>query len=318
MASPVTVRLPVPPGVAPGPLQTALQRALAVFAEVETACTRFVATSPLMRANDHPEVWHRVPAPLFDALVAAADAHRSTGGRFDPRVLTDLTRLGYGRSLPFEAGPVEVPADLADPADPAGPADAPPASPSRRPVPWHPRFQTATREVHLDGSPVDLGGIGKGLAIRWAGDRLATVTSDFLVEAGGDCLCAGLAADGGPWRVGVEDPLGGEQVAVLAVSDRACATSSIRLRRWRAGGRWVHHLIDPYTGEPGGAGLLSVTVVHSDPAIAEVASKVHFLAGLPGIAREVETCGYGVIWVDDNGVLRANAAAGEYVQWLRT
>ncbi len=35
------------------------------------------------------------------------------------------------------------------------------------------------------------------------------------------------------------------------------------MNRWRApDGRLVHHLIDPSTGEPGGAGLLAVTVAY--------------------------------------------------------
>ena len=66
---------------------------------------------------------------------------------------------------------------------------------------------------------------------------------------------------------------------MLEVADEAVATSSTRVRHWRAGGTEVHHLIDPDTNRPGGDGLVSVTVVSSDPAWAEVWSKVLFLEG---------------------------------------
>ena len=45
------------------------------------------------------------------------------------------------------------------------------------------------------------------------------------------------------------------------------------------GDREVHHLIHPRTGEPGGDGLLAVTVAAPDPAWSEIWSKTLFLAG---------------------------------------
>ena len=89
-------------------------------------------------------------------------------------------------------------------------------------------------------------------------------------------------------------------MAVLGLRDQACATSSIRVRRWTAGGPPVHHLIDPRTGEPGGDGLLSVTVTGPDPAEAEVCSKVLFLAGRQKV-RSVAVTGLRPLWVDTAG-----------------
>ena len=133
---------------------------------------------------------------------------------------------------------------------------------------------------------VDLGGIGKGLAVRWASELLATEFGSFVVDAGGDCYCAGDADGSGRWRIGVEDPLAPtEHIAVLGLRDRAVATSSVRLRRWVVGKRRVHHLIDPRTGSPGGKGLLSVTVAAYDAARAEVSSKALFIAGRTVLSR---------------------------------
>jgi thiamine biosynthesis lipoprotein len=77
----------------------------------------------------------------------------------------------------------------------------------------------------------------------------------------------------------------------------------------------VHHLIDPRTGEPGMGGLRSVSVVHPDPATAEVWTKVLFLHGRSGIADAAAAVGLAAIWVDDQAVLETSEAAEPFVMW---
>jgi len=169
----------------------------------------------------------------------------------------------------------------------------------------------------LLGESVDLGGIGKGLAVRWSSQELAAITDNYLVEAGGDCYCAGVASDGAPWRIGIEDPTGAaEPIAVLSLKNRAATTSSIRLRQWRAGDRVVHHLIDPRTQRPGGDDLVAVTVVGKDPAAAEVDSKVLFLAGRQ-IAATARHHGIAALWVDVHGQVSTSASMERHLLWQR-
>jgi thiamine biosynthesis lipoprotein len=283
-------------------LEAAIAAALEVFHQVEAECTRFDPASPLMQANANNDRPIAVPSLCFAALTAAAHAYERTDGRFDPRVHDDLRRLGYTRSMGFETGHVEV-----DDAEVDGRADL---------APWRPTFDARESTVHLDGSQVDLGGIGKGLAVRWASAVLRRTTADYLVEAGGDCYAAGSAPDGGAWRVGVEDPLGApDPLLVLEVADRAVTTSSIRIRRWTAGDRPVHHLIDPRTGLPGGIGVLAVTVVGSDPAVAEVDAKVLFLEGsdrIAAAATDIAAC-----WVTEDGELMTTPHLERCVMWRR-
>ncbi len=267
----------------------AVDRALAVFRAVDAACTRFDPGSPLMRVNARPDRWHPVPLLLLRAVEEAHRAYERTHGRFDPRVLRDLVDLGYDRSLPFASGQVVT----------RGTSHRRPA-----PGPWRPRFRGGRRpEIHLGGVPIDLGGIGKGLAVRWATEILDGSLDAYLVDAGGDCACRGTGPDGDGWRLGVEDPHAGSgpPLAVLEVRDAAVATSSTRLRRWRSGDRSAHHLLDPSTGRPGGAGLAAVTVIADDPADAEVASKALFLAGTAGVAGEARRRNTAAFWVDTAG-----------------
>ena len=214
-----------------------------------------------------------------------------TNGRFDPRVLADLDRLGYrGAPLP---GAVRCPGS------------------TRRVV------ERCGRHALSLPRPVDLGGIGKGLALRWAAAELAAGGwHDFLLEAGGDIVARGTGPGGDPWLIGIEDPCGGEDLAVIAATDVAVATSSIRLNRWTVDGRTVHHLIDPRTHEPADGGLLAVTVAFVDPAWAEVWSKVLFLDGRDAIAAEARSRGLAAWWVGDDGVLEMTPAARTMTVWI--
>ena len=302
MACDITVRA-VARGSDPTRLHGKVAKAMDVFRVVQIACTRFDESSPLMRANAAPGQWSSVPQICFDSLREAYHAYLLTDGRFDPRVLDDLVRLGYARSM--KAGvPLEI--------------DAPHALDRRAPLPeWAPEFRADSSEVMLGELPIDLGGIGKGLAVRWCSDRLrAGGVADHLVEAGGDCYCAGLAPEGGPWRLAVEDPAGSDTpVAVVELTDLACATSSVRIRQWRAAGQLVHHIVDPRTGLPGGAGLRSVTVINADAATAEVWSKTLFLFGSADIAEAARTQQIAALWVDEAGSLHLSPAIARHVIW---
>jgi thiamine biosynthesis lipoprotein len=295
----------------PGPGATAaVASAQQLVERVERSCTRFDPASALMRANVDPQHWHEVPVELFSALRAAEVAHRVSEGRFDPRVLGALQALGYDVTF------TDVEDDCA--LDPAG---APPgrdtASPATR-RPWRPRFDTRRRSVRIGRSPVDLGGIGKGLSVTWAARLLAPHAASVLVSAGGDVQTVGDGPDGAGWSVGVEDPAGGaDPVAVLQLRDGAVATSSTRLRRWRRAGRDVHHLVDPRTGLSADTGLVAVTVVDAEASAAEVWTKALFIEGRGAVREYADRLGIAALWVDDRGWVGTSRAMKPFVAWQR-
>lgn len=289
-----------------GSVGGATDRALEEFHLIERACTRFDPASPLMRANRHPRRWHRAPEALYSTLVEARQAYRRTGGLFDPRVHDRLVELGYDRSF-----------HLVDEEGQASPS-APPPSGGPIAEEWRPGFVPGARLVRLGASRVDLGGVGKGVALSRAASRMRRATQDFLIDAGGDIYASGRPCATEGWRVAVETPSGGSgPVAVLEVSGLAVATSSIRVRRWHAGGRTVHHLIDPRTGEPGGDGLGAVTVVHENPVEAETWAKALFLAGAGGIAERAEAIGLAALWVGTDDQVGTTPAMVAHLVWTR-
>ena len=305
MASPL--RLSIAPGELPDDIADLVADAAwtivrATFEVAEAAMSRFREESELTRLNRRVPEAASVSRPLERALSAADRANRVTGGRFDPRIVDALERIGY-------AG---VPQGQATDARVAGG-----------------RVRVLERQgrggrVALP-CPVDLGGIGKGLALRWAANALdASVVGDgepplaYLIDAGGDIVASGSPGGHEPWHVAIEDPAGGpEPVAVVAVHDRgAIATSSVRRLRWEHDGRTVHHLIDPRTGAPGGEGMRAVTVSGPDPAWAEVWSKALFLEGARDIAGLARARGLAAWWVTTEGRLEMTATARLRTAWV--
>ena len=281
------------------------ERAQRVFESVASSCTRFDPSSALMRANTAAKNWATLPVECYDAIAAAYDAHRFTLGLFDPRTLETLTELGYESTLPFESQEIS----LTTSAVAVGAKE-------HRIRPWKPSFDLARHAVRVGDRPIDLGGIGKGLAVRWSADVLRDAGDAVLIEAGGDVMALGAGPNGDGWMISVENPSSGsDPVAVLRLTDQAVATSSTRIRSWVVDGEQVHHIIDPRTRRPAQSFLRAVTVVHSDPADAEVWSKSLFIAGRSQIRKLSDDKGLAALWVDVDGRMTMSRAMREFVAW---
>jgi thiamine biosynthesis lipoprotein len=274
-------------------------RASTEMAGAEAALSRFREDSALSRLN--AAVGSAAPLVvdrrLRRMLALAHRAQRLTGGRFDPRTLEAMEALGERAGVRYTA-----------PATPPLSCD----------TTW---LRRAGREQLWIGAPIDSGGLGKGLGLRWAlnaARRAAPRASGLLLDAGGDVVTHGTPRDADAWQIGIEDPSGsGEPLAVVAIRGGALATSSTAVRSWRApDGSLAHHLIDPRTWRPADGGLRAVTVAHADPAWAEIWSKALFLGGAQGIADEARSRDLAAWWIDRDGGLAMTPAARQASVWV--
>jgi thiamine biosynthesis lipoprotein len=294
-------------GAVAGSAASAWAAVEAEFEAVDLALSRFRRDSELTALNRMAGT-DRVVEVSWRLRTAVATMHRATcmtDGRFDPSVLGALEAIG-------EHG-ADVPAPRDDDED--------------KPTAWPRGTSVAAlelpRPIRTPLQPLDTGGIGKGLALRWAARRALErmpIGTALLLDAGGDVLAAGRNADNA-WQVGVEDPLAqgadDDPIAVVAVADGAIATSSVRVRNWLGpDGRPVHHLIDPVTRAPARTGLLAVTVAGPDPAWAEVWTKALFLTGNQGIRDEARARGLAAWWIDADGRLGMTPAARARSTWV--
>jgi thiamine biosynthesis lipoprotein len=262
-----------------------------IFASTEHDLTRFDASGPLSvlnRASGSPR-FTTVSPGLMSALITAHRAHRLSDGLFDPRIIGALESAGESAGIDLPSSPTLL-------------------RPGER---W---LQLRHRRMAADlAAPVDLGGIGKGLALRQAARALhAWGITTFLIEAGGDLVAGGPPGNEAGWRIALRDPAARDPIAVIELHDTALATSSTARRRWASpDGSIAHHLIDPRTLKPAVSRLRCVTVLASDPAWAEVRAKVELIRGdLDGLVR-----GASVWWLTNDGKLGMTRAAEARTVW---
>ncbi len=241
-----------------------------LLAEVDLACSRFRPDSELVRLNAADGEPLAISTTFAELIAAALRAAALTSGDVDPTCARALTGIGYDR-------------DFAD-VKAAGDA-APRLTGSVGPLPgW--------QSVHLDqaghrawlehGAQIDLGATAKSWAADRCAERLAsTLGCGVLVSLGGDVSVAGPPPPE-HWRIRVTDDHAAPASApgqTVTISSGGLATSSTTVRAWTVGGRPVHHIIDPATGEPARSCWRTVSVAAGSCTDANIASTAAIIRG---------------------------------------
>ena len=129
---------------------------------------------------------------------------------------------------------------------------------------------------------LNFGGVAKGYAADEAAQILRGHGIEHaLLDLGGDIYALGTRPDGNPWRIGIRSPLGdGAVIGIVELSDTSAMTSGSYIRYFEQDGRRYHHIFDPQTGRPADSGLLSVTVIYENAALADAVSTAFFVLGI--------------------------------------
>ncbi len=135
-----------------------------------------------------------------------------------------------------------------------------------------------------DGVTIDLGAIAKGYITDRIADfmRRRGVESGFL-NFGGNVLVIGSKPDGADWNIGIQDPKGAQQQAIigaLPVRDQAVVTSGIYERGFDVDGVRYHHILDTATGWPVQNELAGVSIIASNAFDADTLSTTVFAMGV--------------------------------------
>lgn len=134
-----------------------------------------------------------------------------------------------------------------------------------------------------EGFGLDLGGIAKG----YTADRILEISMSrcraMVISLGGNVAFFGEKPDGSDWNILIEDPnKDGEYLGTLHFPSGSSAhvvTSGGYERYFEENGVRYHHILDPKTGCPAETDLLSVTIIGSDGAMADVLSTALFTMG---------------------------------------
>ncbi|MCL2733118.1 MAG: FAD:protein FMN transferase [Actinomycetia bacterium] len=237
------------------------------LAAIDAACSRFRGDSELARVNASAGTGRPVPvgALLAEAIEVAMRAARLTGGAVDPTVGPAAVALGYDVTFTRIAR--------------TGPAPRLHPAQGWQSITWDPEL----RLVRLPaGAALDLGATAKALAADRASRAAAAAAGcGVLVNLGGDASTAGPAPDGG-WRIAVADDHAGPagpHTPVVTVRSGGLATSGTAVRTWERGGRTVHHIVDPATGDSAPAVWRTVSVAAADCVDANTASTAAIVLG---------------------------------------
>jgi len=234
----------------PGRVDEALALLSQDLRAIDAACSRFRPDSEIRRVEERSGGRPMAVSPLlFDSLQVAGAVAMQTAGIVDPTVGSALIELGYDRD--FE----QIPAD--------GPFPA--VRPRPAPGWWQVELDPGDRTVSVpSGVHLDLGATAKAFVADRSARRIAgALRCGVLVNLGGDVAVSGPCPPGG-WAVGIASECTAPVEAVdqvVAVSAGGLATSGTTARSWVRDGRTVHHIIDPWTGEPAPAVWSVVSVM---------------------------------------------------------
>jgi thiamine biosynthesis lipoprotein len=251
----------------------AAMEALDLIETLEERWSYFRPTSHVSRLNMvAAEMEVEVDEELFDLLRLARTIHDETQGAFDITSAPLWETWGFAR----RQGALPAESDVAEALNLVG----------NRYV----QLDAARRTVRFakPGVRINLGSIGKGYALDCAAALLARRgLVDFLFHGGQSSVLGrgsragptGPASSGQGWLVGVKHPLRPKQrLAEIRLCDRALGTSGSAMQFFRHRGRRYAHILDPRTGWPA-EGVLSVTVVASNAALADALSTAFFVLG---------------------------------------
>lgn len=245
--------------------------------------------SDVWRINENAGIQPvEVSEPVFDLIARAKELSLSVGGAFNP-LMGALSDLWDFQSPDPRIPTEEEVSDLLEPVD----IDAL-------------VLDEDAHTVYLADSRLvlDLGGIGKGAAGMLASQELSKLGVErAIINLGGNVCCLGSRPDGSPWRVGLQTPHPGSSGYFTTVScqDASVVTSGSYQRYFEIDGVRYHHILDPATGWPARSGLVSVSVISPDGALADAYATAFFVLGLDASMEICRRDGLQAIFMTGEG-----------------
>ena len=141
----------------------------------------------------------------------------------------------------------------------------------------------------LQGIKIDVNSIAQGYCVDVVYRYFESLEiENFMVEIGGEVRTKGKNPKGDFWRIGVDKPTEGNNVAgetlqtIILLDNKSVTTSGNYRKFFEENGQKFSHIIDPHTGYPYKNNLLSVTVIAKDGLTADGYDTPLMVLGLEG------------------------------------
>lgn len=157
----------------------------------------------------------------------------------------------------------------------------------------------------LEGMQLDLGAVGKGIAL----DHILMYLqgkyeiTGAIISLGGSVLTYGRKPDGECWKVGIADPADtASNIGILTLEGEWFVSTSGDYERYvELEGIRYHHIIDPVTGYPADSGVAGVTILAGNGFLSDALSTACFILGVEKGIALAEICGAEVLFVGKDG-----------------
>ena len=204
---------------------------------------------------------------LFEMLLIGKSVYKQTNGAWDGSVypLVKLWNLYAFQADYSEDGVIPSPSDISDTLHVIG---------YDKFIVYRDQYNYMFKKDR-SGFKIDLSSIVKGATVDRVAQYLQSVTSDFMVEIGGEVYAAGKNEKHANWKFGVKHPLykDGDSfpllISTVELDGTGMATSGDYERYHVVDGKRYSHILDPRTGYPVSHGVLSVTVVSPSTAYSD-------------------------------------------------
>ena len=229
--------------------------------EINRSMSTYQKDSEISRFNRFNKVGEKfkISNDFFQVMRIGQKIHRLSNGAWDGTVNPLVDLWGFGRSGRKDKIPPksEIAALLSE----IGFANIEVLSPG---------FLVKKRAAVT----VDLSSIAKGYGV----DEVAVLLRDlgyknYLVEIGGEIFAAGRRKDSTSWRIGINRPRVDAAFdavyAVVALGNQGFATSGDYRNFFEVDGVRYSHVIDPRTGFPISNGVVSVSIITGNCAMAD-------------------------------------------------
>ncbi len=237
---------------------------------------------------------------FYPVLQTSRQVHEKTFGAFDPTVGPLVNLWGFGPGGPSLKDSINIKEKL--------------YLVDFKAI----KFDSLGIKKEKPGMYLDFSAIAKGYGVDVIVDYLEKKGVDnMLIEIGGELVARGVNEKGELWKVGISRPeeLGraDELFSIIALEDRALATSGNYRNYYEAGGMKISHTIDPATGRPVRHGLLSATVLAKDCMTADAWATAFMVMGTEkAIALQEQEKAFDIflIYNDEEGNLQSYASEG--------
>ncbi len=141
---------------------------------------------------------------------------------------------------------------------------------------------------------LDFNAIAQGYSVDLTGSFLESKgIRNYLIDIGGEVKAKGEKPGGSPWKIGIEKPAADKNdsrtlKAVIALKNKAVATSGSYRKYFEENGIRYSHTIDPATGYPVKHSLLSVSVIADSTATADAFATAFMVMGFEKAKNFVE------------------------------